>query len=207
MTLNMKTYKGFNKLPYCNAPAAQVKYHEDFEKQKGKVTQVADDPETLRIRNTTKIISNVSYHGELDKKKEMEMKRQLVPEKNGATEPAANLSAPEPRSLDQPPHIAKDSPYSSKLSSTVIFTSQDGAATIEAPPAVMPQQNYKPPQPTGLSFCAMYDYTAQDVDEVSFHEGDVIINCKPIDDGWMMGTVQRSGQEGMLPANYVAPIN
>lgn len=29
---------------------SQVKYHQDFEKSKGKVTQVADDPETVRIR-------------------------------------------------------------------------------------------------------------------------------------------------------------
>lgn len=108
MTLNMKTYKGFNKLPYCNAhcpqakhttvadtPEAkrlaentriqsQVKYHADFEKLKGKVTQVADDPETMRIRQTSKIISNVAYHGELERKSLMEQRRGLLPpEKNG----------------------------------------------------------------------------------------------------------------------------
>ncbi|CAG2108463.1 unnamed protein product, partial [Medioppia subpectinata] len=104
MTLNMKNYKGFNKLPYCNAhcpqaratavadtPEArrlaentklqsQVRYHEDFEKQKGKLTQVADDPETLRIRSISQRISNVAYHGELEKKKQMEHKRTLMPE-------------------------------------------------------------------------------------------------------------------------------
>jgi LIM and SH3 domain protein 1 len=63
-----------------------VKYHEDFEKSKGKLTQIADDPETVRIRNASKIISNVAYHGELEKKKQMEEKRTLLPEdavKNG----------------------------------------------------------------------------------------------------------------------------
>lgn len=34
----------------------QVQYHADFEKAKGKFTQVADDPETLRIKANTKII-------------------------------------------------------------------------------------------------------------------------------------------------------
>lgn len=57
-----------------------MKYHEDFEKQKGKLTQVADDPETLRIRSISKRISNVAYHGELEKKKQMEQKRTLVSE-------------------------------------------------------------------------------------------------------------------------------
>ncbi|XP_015923873.1 LIM and SH3 domain protein F42H10.3 isoform X3 [Parasteatoda tepidariorum] len=254
MTLNMKTYKGYNKQPYCNAHCPQakhtavadtpeirrlaentklqsnVKYHEDFEKAKGKFTQVADDPETLRIRNTSKIISNVSYHGELERKKQMEQKRHLVPEtKNGVAvplngggdisrspeyndyTPPNNAAASQPhhpppqsppgRISDYVPKIApeqKDSPYSAKLTSTVIYTSQEGPAQ-EAVPSV--------PKAAGHTFKAMYDYVAQDSDEVSFLDGDMIINCNAIDDGWMTGTVQRTGQSGMLPANYVEQIN
>ncbi|XP_015186393.1 PREDICTED: LIM and SH3 domain protein Lasp [Polistes dominula] len=104
MTLNMRTYKGFNKQPYCEAhiPKAKattmaetpelkriaentkiqsnVKYHAEFEKAKGKFTQVADDPETLRIKQNSKIISNVAYHGELQKKAIMEQKRTMTGE-------------------------------------------------------------------------------------------------------------------------------
>lgn len=54
---------------------------------------------------------------------------------------------------------------------------------------------------------ALYDYAAQDHDEVSFRDGDVIINAQPIDEGWMYGTVQRTGKSGMLPANYVESYN
>ena len=54
---------------------------------------------------------------------------------------------------------------------------------------------------------AMYDYESQDVDEVSFKDGDIIINATFIDEGWMTGTVHRTGQAGMLPANYVEPVN
>lgn len=50
---------------------------------------------------------------------------------------------------------------------------------------------------------AMYDYSAADTDEVSFRDGDVIVNVQSIDEGWMYGTVQRTGKTGMLPANYV----
>ncbi|GFU48152.1 LIM and SH3 domain protein F42H10.3 [Nephila pilipes] len=297
MTLNMKTYKGYNKQPYCNAHCPQakhtavadtpeirrlaentklqsnVKYHEDFEKAKGKFTQVADDPETLRIRNTSKIISNVSYHGELERKKQMEQKRHLVLEKNGIpapvnggdvsrspelneyiAPPSAATSQPLPpqsppgRIADYVPQIApehKDSPYSAKLTSTVIYTSQEGP--VQQPSRKigsiadydplnenygslatgyrtgMPQdvsnmyrgavsQKTQDPVPTvpktvGHTFKAMYDYVAQDSDEVSFLDGDTIINCNPIDDGWMTGTVQRTGQTGMLPANYVERLN
>lgn len=54
---------------------------------------------------------------------------------------------------------------------------------------------------------AMYDYESQDSDEVSFRDGDIIINAAFIDEGWMTGTVHRTGQSGMLPANYVEPVN
>ncbi|KAI8441561.1 hypothetical protein MSG28_015143 [Choristoneura fumiferana] len=101
MTLNMRTYKGYGKLPYCEAHVPKAKhttmaetpelrriaentrlqsninYHADFEKSKGKFTQVADDPETLRMKANTKIISNVAYHGELEKKAQMEKQRQI----------------------------------------------------------------------------------------------------------------------------------
>lgn len=41
--------------------------------------------------------------------------------------------------------------------------------------------------------------------QVSFLEGDIIVNCEKVDEGWMTGTVQRTLQWGMLPANYVQP--
>ena len=52
---------------------------------------------------------------------------------------------------------------------------------------------------------AMYDYEAQDLDEVSFCDGDLIVNCTAVDECWMTGLVQRTGRHGMLPANYVEP--
>ena len=55
-------------------------------------------------------------------------------------------------------------------------------------------------------FQAIYDYTAADTDEVSFVEGDIIINSEKVDEGWMLGTVQRTGQHGMLPSNYVEQV-
>ncbi|XP_077966510.1 uncharacterized protein LOC120341950 isoform X3 [Styela clava] len=58
----------------------------------------------------------------------------------------------------------------------------------------------------GHVYQAMYDYAAQDDDEVTFMDGDVIINAQKIDDGWMFGTVERTGQTGMLPSNYVSVV-
>ncbi|XP_007894515.2 nebulin isoform X24 [Callorhinchus milii] len=62
------------------------------------------------------------------------------------------------------------------------------------------------PSTTGRTYRAMYDYAAADADEISFKDGDVVMNVQSIDEGWMYGTVQRTGQTGMLPANYMDAI-
>lgn len=53
---------------------------------------------------------------------------------------------------------------------------------------------------------AMYSYTAAEADEVSLQEGDLISDVEPVDAGWMFGCNQRTGQRGLLPANYVRPM-
>ncbi|XP_032871294.1 nebulette isoform X2 [Amblyraja radiata] len=72
--------------------------------------------------------------------------------------------------------------------------------------SVRPQHSL-PHQINMRTYRAMYDYTAADEDEVSFKDGDYIINVQAIDEGWMYGTVQRTGRTGMLPANYVEPLH
>ncbi|XP_059503474.1 nebulin isoform X5 [Stegostoma tigrinum] len=62
------------------------------------------------------------------------------------------------------------------------------------------------PSTTGKTYRAIYDYSAADADEISFKDGDVLTNVQSIDEGWMYGTVQRTGMTGMLPANYVDAI-
>ncbi|KAA0194353.1 LIM and SH3 domain protein F42H10.3, partial [Fasciolopsis buskii] len=60
--------------------------------------------------------------------------------------------------------------------------------------------------PPSQTYRAIFDYEAREDDEVTFIEGDIILNGDPITEGWMFGTVQRTGQFGMLPSNYVEPM-
>jgi len=55
----------------------------------------------------------------------------------------------------------------------------------------------------GPLYKALYDYDAQDDDEVSFVENDTISNVQAVDDGWVIGVVQSTGQKGMIPSNYI----
>ncbi|KAK9527340.1 hypothetical protein VZT92_013912 [Zoarces viviparus] len=76
-------------------------------------------------------------------------------------------------------------------------TSMSSVRSVTSPPHAATMRVYR----------ALYDYAAQDHDEVSFRDGDVIVNAQAIDEGWMYGTVQRTGKSGMLPANYVEFCN
>ncbi len=49
---------------------------------------------------------------------------------------------------------------------------------------------------------AVYDYVAQQEDELSFSRGDAILILQKVDEDWWKGR-RSDGKEGMFPANYV----
>ncbi|NXO00648.1 LASP1 protein, partial [Rhinopomastus cyanomelas] len=222
MTLNMKNYKGYEKKPYCSAHypkqtftmvpdtpenlrlkqqtelQSQVRYKEEFEKSKGKgFSVVADTPELQRIKKTQDQISNVKYHREFERSR-------MGP---GAAE-GAEPEPPEggsyrrvPEQPPQPPHHVQ--PVAPVYQQQQPPPSQSYGYKEPAAPA---SAQRSAPSAVGKRFCAVYDYNAADEDEVSFQDGDTIINVQQIDDGWMYGTVERTGDTGMLPANYVEAL-
>jgi len=217
MTLSMKTYKGYNKLPYCNthypkstftavadtpeslrlkkntANQSGVIYQKEFQLDKGKFSAVADDPESLRLAKTQKQASTVAYQG-----KEPQRVGQLPPPQQAAPTPQQQYQQPPQQQQYQqqppPPQAAAQSYHD------VPDVPQPVPVAAAAPVAPAPVAAPVAPQP---KYVALYDYTAADDDEVSFNEGDYILNGEIIDDGWMTGQVERTGQHGMLPSNYV----
>ena len=51
---------------------------------------------------------------------------------------------------------------------------------------------------------ALYNYKPQNDDEVELAEGDVVYVMEKCDDGWFVGTSQRTGIFGTFPGNYVS---
>nr|CAD7196017.1 unnamed protein product [Timema douglasi] len=210
--------------------------------------------------------SNAVYHGEKEKKAAMEQKRAISGENGDGDGSSDAEDGPMPPPPSVPPPVVepvnhhhyhqhhhhhtpgkiadydplvdapRNSPYSARQSSTVIYTSDRGpvtsppsrrvgsiadldpvndfygSLTTDYKPSSGGYNNHAPPvhkqqHAMGRVYKALYDYDAQDSDEVSFIDGDLIVNCTPIDEGWMTGLVQRTGQSGMLPANYVEPAN
>ncbi|XP_076000145.1 LIM and SH3 domain protein 1 isoform X2 [Genypterus blacodes] len=207
MTLNMKNYKGFDKKPYCNAhyPKAsftpvtdtpenirlkmqtkmqsQAVYKEDFEKSKGKgFSVVSDTPEMQRIKKTQELISNIKYHEEFEKSR------------MGGEAPSRQPSNPTPAAFQPPAAAPQNIRY------------EPPAEPVRQPAAAPPPAAATATAAAGKRYKAVYDYSAADEDEVSFLEGDVIIVVQQIDEGWMFGQVERTSQQGMLPANYVEAV-
>jgi len=51
---------------------------------------------------------------------------------------------------------------------------------------------------------ALYDYTKDDEDELSFLEGDEIVKLsEPTDEGWCQGRLVKNGEVGLFPVQYV----
>lgn len=206
MQLTMKNYKGYNKLPYCTAHypqtkatvvvdtpeqrrltqtsqmQSQVAYHADFEKNiKGTMTSVAEDAETKRVKEIAGVVSQAAYARTSTSDGSDGYRRE---ESHHAREPPRTSYVP-----PQNPH----GPSARMVMPTV---------PNQAPPPQPPP----PTAPGGVAYVALYDYDAQDDDEVSFLENDRIINSEKIDEGWIIGTVQRTSQRGMIPANYIEKV-
>ncbi|XP_063777635.1 nebulette isoform X6 [Pseudophryne corroboree] len=225
MTLNMNNYKGYDKKPYCNAHypkqsfttvadtpenlrlkqqselQSQVKYKRDFEESKGRgFSIVTDTPELQRLKKTQEQISNMKYHSSF-------AKTRSNPKHGRGTEPKTKTQNPKNfrrSSLEEEEtHIPTGTPTYKQREQQPVNQSFGGKREKAAPVSLRRAQ----PGGGGRTYRAMYDYSAQDEDEVSFRDGDYIVNVQSIDEGWMYGTVQRSGKSGMLPANYIEPVN
>lgn len=226
MTLNMKNYKGYDKKPYCNSHypkqsytmvadtpenlrlkqqsemQSQVRYKEDFEKNKGKgFSVVADTPELQRIKKTQDQISNIKYHEEFEKSRMGPSTGEGGEPERRSSQDTTNYRRPSEHHYSPPSTPA----YHQQLpQQTQPHQQAQKAYGYNEPVAVATPQ--RPAPSGGKRFRAVYDYNAADEDEISFQDGDIIVNVQQIDEGWMYGTVERTGDTGMLPANYVEVI-
>jgi len=202
MALTLKNCKGFNKLPYCNAHYPQL-----------SATVVADTPELRRLSQTSQMQSTAEYHREFEKN--IRGTVTSIAEDNDMRRAKEIGNIISPSSYRQKPANTGGEDYngSSETSYTRPMRSyNEEEGYNEAPRSCFPSQpnagRVLPPTPQtnhsqGPVYTALYDYDAQDDDEVSFQEHDKVLDCEVVDEGWVKGTVQRTGQRGMIPANYI----
>lgn len=73
--------------------ALQVRYHEDFEKNKGSFTPTTSDPVTDRVKKNTQDFSDISYRGIQRRVVEMERRRAIEHDQETITGTPANKSS------------------------------------------------------------------------------------------------------------------
>lgn len=203
------------RLKHQSELQSQVKYKRDFEESKGRgFSIVSDTPELQRLRRTQEQISNAKYHEDFERERgrgytpvmeDVGMDR--LQRSNHMMEAGYKGIHPQVVEMDRRPGIIvapvlpgayhQSAQQQQQGYGYMHQTSMSSVRSVQSPPHSTTMRVYR----------ALYDYAAQDHDEVSFRDGDVIINAQSIDEGWMYGTVQRTGKSGMLPANYVEGFN
>lgn len=67
-----------------------------------------------------------------------------------------------------------------------------------------PEESASPEQGEQLhSAIAEYDNEAEEHNELAFKEGDKIVNIVFVDDDWWLGELEKTGEKGLFPSNYV----
>ncbi|XP_029954009.1 LIM and SH3 domain protein 1-like isoform X3 [Salarias fasciatus] len=190
MALSMSNYKGFEKKPYCTMHYPKTSF-----------TIVTDTPENLRLKQQSMLNSQALYKEDF--------------EKNKGKGFSVVADTPEmqrvKKTQDQISHIKYHEEFEkSKIRSDAPPPENRQDYESQQPNLVGASQPLRPgpaaPPAGGKRYQALYSYVAAEPDEVSLQEGDLISDVEPIDDGWVFGCNQRTGQRGMLPANYIRSV-
>lgn len=127
-----------------------------------------------------------------------------------------------PGSMEKPPSLPRDGAQQAalKINQAIRNNNNDFMKTPDAgvagqqrqkksvrpsPGTGRPKPNLQPKPTPSLPQCkCLYAYDAQDVDELSFNEGDQISIVTEDASGWWRGKLR--GKEGLFPANYVQKV-
>ncbi|XP_019620099.1 PREDICTED: uncharacterized protein LOC109466753 isoform X15 [Branchiostoma belcheri] len=110
---------------------------------------------------------------------------------------------PHPRSAPPPQHHV---PPPQHVSPPQHISPPQHVPPQHVSPPVQTHANAMPPPPSGEKYRAIYSYHPQNEDELELTEDDVVLVMEKCDDGWYVGTSQRTGQFGTFPGNYVVEI-
>lgn len=110
-------------------------------------------------------------------------------------------------------HSYQPSSYYSQNKMTSSYTSSNPYATlprqsqtVKQPLAPVNQTLHIDTHSEPVPYRALYNYRPQNEDELELCEGDAVYVMEKCDDGWYVGSSQRTGYFGTFPGNYVERI-
>jgi len=112
-----------------------------------------------------------------------------------------------PVPLGPPAPIASYPAATSTLQAPVVNSASSSRASSASPNPLGKRPPPPPPKKKKLpTYRAIYAYQAQEADELTFEEGDLLYLIKEGEDGWLVGTKAGAAKEGLFPSNYVEKV-
>lgn len=99
------------------------------------------------------------------------------------------------------PEAAKPAQVTTIYTSRYINKDNAGCVAMRLIPRLVKHFLFQTPQSNVEWVVALYDYTGQSEDDLSFQQGDSILVIQHLDDGWSSGRL--NGREGLFPRAFV----
>ncbi|XP_013164655.1 PREDICTED: uncharacterized protein LOC106115732 isoform X4 [Papilio xuthus] len=96
--------------------------------------------------------------------------------------------------------------YLAKPAHATLASSERGYGAAPAGDLNNAEPLYVDTNAEAVPYRAMYKYRPQNPDELELQEGDTVYVLEKCDDGWYVGSSQRTGRFGTFPGNYVERI-
>ncbi|KAH8871088.1 Protein kinase C and casein kinase substrate in neurons protein 1 [Schistosoma japonicum] len=172
----------------------------------------AKDTTTLNATNNAHAISPVNKKSEVTNNSSSQNSSYQNHQQLPSQQPQQQISSP-PLALSPVVHISDNRQHPNNVSNGDVNTYNQNnsvspqnsmhklvSSCCDSVPTIGKHQ--KPKENASLQAVCLYDYVANENDELSFRVGDHIFGIEQIDEGWWLGR-DASGQIGLFPANYV----
>ncbi|XP_045534812.1 uncharacterized protein LOC106720719 isoform X2 [Papilio machaon] len=111
-----------------------------------------------------------------------------------------------PALANAPPATAPLPGYLAKPAHATLAPSERGYGAAPTGDLNNAEPLYVDTNAEAVPYRAMYKYRPQNPDELELQEGDTVYVLEKCDDGWYVGSSQRTGRFGTFPGNYVERI-